>query len=301
MKTKFSANPKLTIKEALKEGYIFLRSASTSPGLDTEILLAATIKKPREYLLAHPEDSLTVLQASKFRQWLTQRFKGIPIPYLTGFQEFFSRKFIVNHFVLVPRPETEALVEACKKIIEKEPDIKHIIADIGTGSGVIAVTLAAELPKVKVVATDKAGSALRVANRNAKKYRVAKRVSFFASDLMNQIPSELAPDIIVANLPYVISDELKRANESLDTRGLIYEPQGALDGGPDGLAIFRRFFAQFERLENIKEKLNHLLLEHNPKQRQVLWEMAHEFLPSFQPKQISPFVSQWDKKTTTNE
>lgn len=290
MKAKHSGNQKITIKEAISEGIAFLRQVSPSFGLDTEILLSEVIKKPREYLLAHNEEALTFQKATRYRQWLTQRFKGIPIPYITGNAYFLGRKFIVNKYVLVPRPETEALVEECVKIFAPTPSI---IADIGTGSGIIAVSLAIALPKTKIVATDKSGTALKVAARNAKKYRVQKRITFFASDLLNEIPQELIPNIIVANLPYVTSDEIKHADEKADTVGLTFEPQGALNGGPDGLAVFRRFFAQIERYPYIKNNLQHLLLEHSPVQYHQLCEMAYKTLPNYRPKKITEFVTHW--------
>ncbi|MDO8512747.1 MAG: peptide chain release factor N(5)-glutamine methyltransferase [bacterium] len=297
----------LTIKEALREGIVYLRTSSPSFGVDAEILLAEVIKKPREFLIAHNEEKLTFNQAAKYRHWLMQRIKGVPIPYLTGSQYFYGRKFIINKSVLVPRPETEALVEECIRIVKQStvvsflPESRNpsrhtlapVIADIGTGSGVIAVSLALEIPKAKIVATDKSGTALKVATRNARRYRVAKRVTFFASDLLNEIPSELSPNIIVSNLPYVPVKELQEAHTKPDTIGLTFEPQGALDGGPDGLAVFRRFFAQIARFEQTKNSLQYLLLEHNPKQRRALWELAHEFIPEFKPKEVTPFVSKW--------
>jgi len=270
--------------------------------VDAEILLAEAIKKPREFLIAHNEEKLTYTQAAKYRHWLMQRIKGVPIPYLTGSQFFYGRKFIVNKSVLIPRPETEALVEECVRIVNASStptsyklQTTSCIADIGTGSGVIAVSLALEIPKAKIIATDKSGTALKVAARNARKYRVAKRVTFFASDLLNEIPTELSPNIIVANLPYVTSDELRNAHIKSDTIGLTFEPQGALEGGPDGLAVFRRFFAQISRFEQTKKSLQYLLLEHNPKQRRALWELAHEFIPEFKPQEVTPFVSEWNK------
>jgi len=285
---------KTTIKQALREGVIFLRDASPTFGLDSEIMLAEILKKPREYLFAHNDETITLAKVKKYHLWLTQRRKGIPIPYIVGHKYFLDHKFNVDKYVLIPRPETEALVEECIKITKTDSP-PFIIADIGTGSGVIAISLAIAIVDAKIIATDKSSTALRIASRNAKKYRVAKRVTFFASDLLNEIPQELLPTIIVANLPYVTSDELKHASEKQDTLGLTFEPQGALDGGPDGLAVFRRFFAQISRFPQIKNNLQYLLLEHNPKQHHTLWQIAHEFLPEFKPSQITPFVSRWDK------
>jgi len=285
---------KTTIKQALQEGIVFLRDASTTFGLDSEIMLAELIKKPREYLFAHNDETITPVKIKKYHKWLIQRRKGVPIAYILGNKFFLDHKFTIDKYVLIPRPETEALVEECVKIV-KSSSSKSIIADIGTGSGVIAISIALAIPNIKIVATDKSSTALKTASRNAKKHRVAKRVTFFASDLLNEIPQELLPTIIVANLPYVTSDELKHASEKPDTFGLIFEPQGALGGGPDGLAVFRRFFAQISRFPQTKNNLQHLLLEHNPKQRRALWQIAHDFLPEFTPHEITPFTSRWDK------
>lgn len=232
---------KTTIKQALREGVIFLRDTSPTFGLDSEIMLSELIKKPREYLLAHNDETITPAQKRKYHQWLIQRRKGVPVAYILGNKYFLNNKFSIDKYVLIPRPETEALVEECIKIV-KTSSSPSIVADIGTGSGVIAISIAKAVPGIKIVATDKSSTALKVASRNAKKHHVAKRVTFFASDLLNEIPQELLPTIIVANLPYVTSDELKHAAEKSYTLGLTFEPQGALDGGPDGLAVFRRFF-----------------------------------------------------------
>lgn len=299
----------LSAKNALIEGIVYLKSSSSSYHLDSEILLSEVLKKPREYLVAHPEEELTEKQARQYRLFLTRRYEGEPVPYIIGHKEFYGREFIVNKYVLIPRPETEAIVEECVKICDSAfvrslpSSPAPVIADIGTGSGVIAVTLALEIRKARIVATDKSGSALKVAQRNAKKHRVAKRVTFFASDLLNEIPMELSPSIIAANLPYVTSDELKHADENRDTKGLIFEPQGALDGGPDGMAVFRRFFAQLGRFRNQKEtaqplsRLRFLILEHNPKQKQLVRQMANDALPDFRPTEISKFVTGWEKIT----
>lgn len=285
---------KTTLKQSLKEGVVFLRDTSPTFGLDAEILLSEIIKKPREYLFSHNEETVPPAKTKKYHQWLIQRRKGLPIPYIVGHKYFMDHKFIVDKYVLIPRPETEALVEECVKIT-KTASSPSFIADIGTGSGVIAISLALKIPNTTIVATDKSSTALKIASRNAKKYRVAKRVTFIAGDLLNEIPKELLPTIIVANLPYVTSDELKRASEKPNTLGLTFEPQGALDGGPDGLAVFRRFFAQISRFHQIKNNLQYLLLEHNPKQRRALWQIAHEFLPEFASREVTLFTSRWDK------
>lgn len=283
----------MTIGETLKEGRSYLRPSSKTYALDAELILAFVLKKDREFLLAHPEEKISEKNHKKIQELLINRFRGVPIPYLTGSKEFFGRKFIVSSSVLVPRPETETIVEETLKILNSENLERKIVADVGTGSGVIAVSIAAEFPKAQVVATDRSRSALRVAQRNAKRFKVSKKIIFYESDLLNEIPESLAPSIIVANLPYVPSDDLKVADQNPDTKGLTFEPQGALDGGPDGLLIFRRFFGQIRRMKHIKNNVGFLILEHNPKQKRQLSEMAHEVLPNLKPKAITQFVTCW--------
>ena len=284
----------MTIKDALHEGRTYLRPSTQTFALDAELLLAFTLKKDREFLLAHSDEKITESNSKKFHNLLIARYRGVPVPYLTGNKEFFGKKFIVNNSVLVPRPETEAIVEETIKILSSESLKRLIVADIGTGSGVIAVSVAVEFPKAQVIATDRSRSALRVAQRNAKRFRAAKRIVFYESDLLNEIPEPIAPSIIVANLPYITSDDLKNADQHPDTKGLTFEPQGALDGGPDGLAIFRRFFAQIKRLDHIRNNVEFLILEHNPKQKRQLSEMVYEILPNFKPQQITQFVTRWN-------
>lgn len=305
-----------TIGAALTGAAALLRGETLSPALDAELLLAHMLKRPREAILAHRDEALPAAAARIFTSLIRRRAEGVPLPYLTGHKEFYGRTFAVTPAVMVPRPESEAIVEEALRLLDAvprhpTPRTRHpIIADIGTGSGVLAVSIAAEAARVHIVVTDKSAAALLVARRNARKHKMARRMTFIESDLLTEIPLELAPHIIVANLPYIPSDELQRAGDAPDTRGLTFEPQRALDGGPDGLFVVRRFFAQLKRLGSeqshfgprasrdesaVGSRLQHIVLEHSPGQRRQTLETAYRALPVFTPRAVTPFVSCWTR------
>ncbi len=315
-----------TLGAALAGAHALLRGETASPQLDAEVLLAHVLKQPREYILAHREAAVSAPQQRSFTSLIRRRAEGVPLPYLTGHIEFYGREFIITPTVMVPRPESEAVVAEAIRLfwetspLHPTPDTLHpIVSDIGTGSGILAVSIAAEVPRARVVATDKSAAALVVARRNARKHKVAKRMTFIESDLLTEIPPELAPTMIVANLPYVPTDELKNAGGRLETRGLLWEPRKALDGGPDGLFLYRRFFRQLAahmpRPQGLRggnpwgrsltrpqgprvgdpwgRPLRNLVLEHSPAHRRPLLELAHDALPEFRPHDVTPFVTSW--------
>ncbi|TSC72893.1 MAG: release factor glutamine methyltransferase [Parcubacteria group bacterium Gr01-1014_38] len=284
-----------TVGAALGGAAALLRDATRSPQLDAELLLAYVLKRRREELIAHREEALLSHAAHAFASLIRRRAEGVPLPYLTGVIEFYGRPFAVTPAVLIPRTETEAVAEEALRLLDTSAVLHPVVADIGTGSGVLAVTIAAEAPRARVVATDRSPAALAVARRNARRHRILRRITFIESDLLTEIPQELAPHCIVANLPYLPADELKRAGETLDTRGLTFEPPKALDGGPDGLFVIRRFFAQLRRLEPIRALLTSLILEYSPTQRRRILELAHDALPTFRPREFSPFVTSWTR------
>ncbi len=284
----------MIITELTRAGAAFLRGASTSPVLDSELLLAAVMKRPREYLIAHGTHVVTKRQEQRHSELLGKRRSGIPFPYLVGTKEFFCRPFLVTPAVMIPRPETEGIVE---EILRITSNASLRIADIGTGSGALAVTCALEIPKARIIAVDRTGTALSVARRNARRFHVLRRIMFLESDLLQKIPEELVPEIIIANLPYVTTDHLRHAATHPDTRGLLFEPHRALDGGPDGLYVFRRFFAQLQRFGYVRRHLGHVLLEHSPPQRRALLELAHDTVPEFTPNIVTPHITRWSRRT----
>lgn len=286
-----------SIGAALAGAAALLRGATRSPQLDAELLLAHVLKRTRAELLTRREDSMPTHAARAFTSLVRRRGEGVPIPYLTGKSEFYGRTFTITPAVLIPRPESESIIEETLHVLDDSAELHPIVADIGTGSGILAVTIAAEAPRTRIVATDRSPAALKSARRNARRYKVARRITFVESDLLTEIPTDRAPHLLVANLPYVPADELKRAGETPDTAGLTFEPPGALDGGPDGLFVIRRLFAQLKRLtdQTLASSIQYLILEHSPAQRRRVLELAHDALPDFRPHEVSRFVTRWTR------
>jgi len=191
--------------------------------------------RDRAYLLTHPETILSPEQAALYEEWLSRRARHEPVQYIIGEQEFFGLKFRVTPDVLIPRPETEHLVEGALACIERESTPR--IADIGTGSGAIAVALAHALPNAQVTALDNSPAALAVARGNAGMHGVGERIRFIESDLLTAVHGEHF-DMIVSNPPYVA------AGEELEAQVRDYEPPSALFAGEDGLDIYRRLIPQ---------------------------------------------------------
>jgi len=211
-----------------------LARLSDSPALDAQVLLAHILDKPRAWVLAHPEAKLTSGQQAALGSAVRRLEGGEALPYVLGGWEFFGLEFILTPDVLIPRPETELLVEAALRWLRTHPD-RRCAADIGTGSGCIAVSLAVNVPDLHMIATDISRTAVNVARRNAEKFDVTGRMDFFCCDLL---PEDMQPlDLVAANLPYIPSKTLRR----LRVHGR--EPVLALDGGADGLDIIRRLMA----------------------------------------------------------
>ena len=215
-----------------------LTTISDTPSLDASVLIAHVIQKPRSWVIAHPEVSLTNTEQKQLADCLVRLQGGEPLPYILGHWEFFGLEFDVTPDVLIPRPETELLVEKAISWLKRLslPDIR--VADVGTGSGAIAVSLAVHIPDAQILATDISEKALNVAKRNARKFKVDDRIEFVECDLLPEKSAfksrQSAFNMICANLPYIPTDELHRLP--------IYnrEPTLALDGGADGLDQIRR-------------------------------------------------------------
>lgn len=206
---------------------------------EEELLLAHVLHRDRAWVIAHPETTLTKQQQRDFATMLRRRNAGTPIAYLTGSKEFYGRPFIVNRTVLIPRPETERLIEVVLGLV---PLRRHrTIADIGTGSGCIAVTLAAERPRCSLIASDTSFQALRVAKKNAARHGVAQRIRFLQGSLLIPfITQGIRPDVVVANLPYLTPGEYSLVR---------HEPRSALVSGKHGLLHYQVFFQQLRRTE----------------------------------------------------
>jgi release factor glutamine methyltransferase len=231
-----------TVAEALDWARATLSTIAASEPLDAPLLLAHALGCERAALLAHPELALTPAQSAQFRALVERRAAGVPVAYLTGERAFFGLTLIVTPDVLIPRPETEHLVERALAWARTRREPLRI-ADVGTGSGAIAVALARHLPAAWVWGLDASPAALGVARLNVARYDLAQRVRLVQADLLGPLLGAQGTfDLIVANLPYVPS----RALEALAVTR--HEPRLALDGGPDGLAVIRRLLAQAPRV-----------------------------------------------------
>lgn len=224
------------IAAALREGATALASVTDTPRLEAEILLAHVTGLTRTTLLAHPERPLTADERARYEDLLARRAAGIPLPYLTGRVEFFGLEFVVTPDVLIPRPETEMLVE---RALAWDP---QTVVDVGTGSGCVAVALAVRSPRARIYATDLSRAALSVAVMNARRHGVADRIHFLQADLAS--PMRGPVDLIVSNPPYVAEEEWASLPKSVRE----HEPRPALDGGPGGLRVIRRLLADAARL-----------------------------------------------------
>lgn len=204
-----------------------------APRLTAEILLAHTLKLDRVKLFMELDRPLQKDELSEFRALIQRRMQLEPTQYLTGFKDFYNRRFTVDPRVLIPRPETELLVEAVLKLLPK--DAPSRVLDLCTGSGCIGVTIAAERPQGSVWLTDVSPGACEVAKANAEKHEVASRVSVLHGDLFAAIPAGARFDVVVSNPPYI-----KRAELPGLQKEVLREPTLALDGGDDGLDFVRR-------------------------------------------------------------
>jgi release factor glutamine methyltransferase len=222
-----------TIGELLRWAAETLAPASPTPRLDAELLLAHALGWNRARVLAELRWSPVPGPVATFQQLVARRRDLEPVAYLVGQREFYGLDFVVDQRVLVPRPETELLVE--QAIVRARALERPLIADICTGSGCIAVALAHELPQARIVASDFSPGALEVAQINVERHGVAERVSLLRGDLLEALPGPV--DILVCNPPYTILAEIDEGVRR-------YEPHLALDGGVDGLAFYRRLLAQ---------------------------------------------------------
>ncbi len=229
----------VTFSSVLKEAADTLSSNHIEQArLEAELLLAHVLGLRKEDLIIHPDRELTDPQEEKFQQLIERRCVKEPLAYIVGHREFWSLKFNVNPKVLIPRPETEGVIERLLNLAGDETDEKAIrILDVGTGSGILAIVSALEFPKSRVTAVDNSGDALEIARENALENRVADRIEFLKMDLMRDwtLPKNDLYDYILSNPPYIPSRELEQLMP--DVRD--YEPRVALDGGPDGLVCYR--------------------------------------------------------------
>lgn len=231
----------MNLRQALAHAREVLRDRDVEDAsLEGEILLRYVLGVTRAHLFSYLEQEMSTEQEKALEQALERRLKGEPTAYILGHHEFYGLDFIIDNNVLIPRPESELLVE---KAIELAGNKKiTTIADIGTGSGAIAVSLAVNLPGATIYATDISAPALDIAGKNSNKHGVADRVILLQGNMLEPLPGPV--DMIIANLPYV------KASDLTAERALTFEPPLALNGGEDGLDVIRIF------LDQACEKLN---------------------------------------------
>ena len=225
---------------AVRQGTSHLRRRRIRyPRLDAELMLGSILARPRAYLLAHPELRLDSGQAARWATWLRKRGEHYPLQYLLGSQEFYGRRFAVGPGVLIPRPETELLVDVCLEWLDGMAQPNPRVLDVGTGSGAIAVTLAAERQRVRVTATDISRRALAAAGKNATRYGCQSRIEFLEGrDLAPVADLPDCWDLIVSNPPYVATADRGRVDRSV----AVHEPCEAVFAGQDGMEMYEALF-----------------------------------------------------------
>lgn len=280
--------PNLTTRELLAEGAERLRaSGSATARLDAELLLGDAVGVGRTVILAHPEAPVGADAAARYRDGIERRTAGEPVAYIRGMKEFFGLAFTVDRRALIPRPETERLVELAEAEIRARlrsrgaADRRIRVVDVGTGSGAIAVTLAVRLralqalAAVELLATDTSEDALQLARENAVGHAVADAIEFGRSDLLGARVGAEEPsfDLVLANLPYVRHDAIPHLPIAAS-----FEPVAALDGGPDGLLVIGRLL---EQLPSSLAADGAALLEIGGDQGDTIVELAGAVLPGW--------------------
>lgn len=258
---------------------------------ETDIIISLLLRKPREYILSHPETKITPAIFRKFNNLAKKRRLGWPIAYLTGHKEFYGLDFMVTPATLVPRPETELMVDEAIDMIklintaDLEAGHKIRLIDLGTGSGAIIVALASEIrrlfpthfPKIKFHAVDISTDALKIARQNSRKHKLGRRISFQEGDLLTPLKltkRKLSNQrlIITANLPYLTAAQIKKSPS------IRREPRLALNGGADGLKYYRKLFKQLSELGSPWQAAT-ILCEIDPGQSRKITALAKLYWP----------------------
>jgi release factor glutamine methyltransferase len=262
-----SVGETMVVQQALTWGNATLSAQGIEEArLDAEVLLAHALGLTRSQLRAQFNRKLNSAKLTSYRQLIERRARREPVAYIVGQKEFYGLDLFVDHRVLIPRPETELLVEKAVEISQRQ----SVVADVGTGSGAIAVSLAVQLPQALVYATDASPGALEVAARNCHRHRVEDRVHLLQGHLLEPLPKPV--DLVVANLPYVSQAEMAQLPPEISR----YEPREALDGGSDGLDHIRRLLA--EAGEHLKPQ-GVILLEIGATQGPAVVALARRHFP----------------------
>ena len=276
--------------DALEQGRKILKKAEIEQsGLESELILSAAIRKPREFIYTHPEYALPRSEERNFANFIKRRAEYLPLAYISGFKEFYDSAFFVNKNVLIPRPETEELVDLALEEIKKiqKSGIKNMdVIDVGAGSGAIIISILKSLKDMSFkfqvssfIAIDSSKRALDVAYENAKRLGVSRDIQFLHGNLIQPVVDQLntyklkaiSYKLILANLPYLASKEMKNLQPEVR-----YEPRQALDGGKDGLDVYRIFFKQLAKLQNTPFTV---ICEIAPGQKNGILKMVKAALP----------------------
>jgi release factor glutamine methyltransferase len=271
------------IASALRDARRTLESALESPGSAAQSLLCAVLGADRAHILAHPEHPLSHDQIAAYERLVARAAAGEPLPYILGRWAFYDRDLCVTPAVLIPRPETELLLE--RALAFSAAHGPGVAVDVGTGSGALAVTFAALRPDWQVYAVDVSPAALEVARRNAEIHGVGARITFIEGDLLAGFAADARFDLVMANLPYIPSARLPSLTVSRS------EPLTALDGGADGLDLIRRLLAQASSRLNPRALL---LLEIDYLQGAAVRALAQTALPGAQ-TQVLPDLAGLDR------
>jgi len=229
------ASMTMTNLQSWLEKSVILLENSETPNMEAQVLASFCLGKTREWVISHPEFEIPAEKINEMKLSLNRLVKGEPLPYITGKQAFYGLEFIVSPAVLIPRPETELLVEEAISWLESRPNRRKVV-DICTGSGIIAITLADTFPQAIFTATDISNDALEIARRNSQEHRVDDKITFINSDVLEGIEGKF--DLIVSNPPYIPTAKLA------ELPVVQFEPRLALDGGEDGLSITRKIFME---------------------------------------------------------
>ncbi|MBU3965185.1 peptide chain release factor N(5)-glutamine methyltransferase [Patescibacteria group bacterium] len=290
----------MTVREILVKGAEMLSDRKIkSSRLDAEIILLHNLRPDRSWLYSHGDYPLSEKQENEFFRLIRRRARFEPVAYIAGEKEFYGLSFYVDKNVLIPRPETEIMVEEALKDItwrlslhlEAQPpstNKKISVADIGTGSGAIVVSLAKNLKKLgyskrfKIYATDVSAKALKVAKINAQKHNCGKNIIFRKGDLLEALPKNIKIDYLLANLPYVGNDYyyfewLKNGSRPSEFYEIKHEPKKSLLAKNNGLEYFEKFFPS---LPKYLAKNAKIFLESDPHQIKTIKKLAKEYLPN---------------------
>ena len=262
----------MKIREALEAAARKLRERGfDNPHLEAELLLRQATRMGKAELYAELEREMEEVQMLMFQSFLERRLNFEPIAYILGWREFYGIKFYVDQRAFIPRPETEILVDEAIKVARERFGGACSIADVGTGCGPIAISLALNLPQAEIYAIDISVPALEAALINCKRYGLEGRIKLLCGNLLDPLPCKV--DMIIANLPYIRSSEIERLNPEIRD----FEPREALDGGEDGLRLLRELISQAPG--KLRER-GVLIAEMDPEQRSALVEWAKLLFPA---------------------